>query len=251
MLMVSDTVPFVDEIFAKYGPKIEPPAPATAPQQPPPQAPFQPLVSPTAQLPLPFNAPLGPSQIPVPSYVPHAHGGFDNNAHYSRKRTYNEGFQGENDHGDSQRNRSLKTPRTRRGGGRGDRIGGGGRDGPAPGLLNAQFPQGLPGFPGMPQGFPAFDQNDPMAAMLALQSMGFPQMPGLPPLPIPGQPLPGDQSKSSQPCPFYETNGICYMGAGCPYKHGEDSVVIPPKDDGSVASLIASNNALLIPCLRV
>lgn len=87
----------------------------------------------------------------------------------------------------------------------------------------------------MPQGFPGFDQNDPMAAMLALQSMGFPQMPGLA-LPIPGvagQPQAGDQAaKSDQPCPFYETNGICYMGAACPYKHGQDPVVVPPKDDG-------------------
>ncbi|KAL1963148.1 hypothetical protein VTN77DRAFT_8691 [Rasamsonia byssochlamydoides] len=226
-----NTVPFVDEIFARYAPKVEPPAPAPAPQQPP-QAQFQPLVSPAvpaAQQPLPFNPPLGTSQ--VPSYVPNVPAGFDN-SNYSRKRTYQEGFQGENDQGDS-RNRSFKTPRTRRSnGGRGD------RNGPSPGLPNAQFPQPLPGFPGMPQGFPTFNQNDPMAAMLALQSMGFPQMPGLPPLPIPGaagmsgQQNPSDQSgKSDQPCPFYETNGICYMGAACPYKHGQDPVVVPPKDD--------------------
>lgn len=105
---------------------------------------------------------------------------------------------------------------------------GGGRDGHN---NNAQFPQGMPGFPGMP--LPPFDQNDPMAAMMAFQGMGFPQMPGMPPMPVPGQPQPGDQAKSNEPCPFYETNGICYMGAACPYRHGENSVAVPPKDNGT------------------
>jgi hypothetical protein len=91
----------------------------------------------------------------------------------------------------------------------------------------------MPGFPPMPPGFPGFDQNDPMAAMMALQSMGFPQMPGLPPMPVPGQPG-ADQAKSNEPCPFYETNGICYMGAACPYKHGQGPVTVPSGNDGEL-----------------
>lgn len=76
----------------------------------------------------------------------------------------------------------------------------------------------------MPSAFPGFDQNDPMAAMMALQGMGFPQMPGMPPMPMPPavpgqQPQPDQMEKSSERCPFYETQGICYLGATCPYQH--------------------------------
>jgi hypothetical protein len=72
----------------------------------------------------------------------------------------------------------------------------------------------------MMPGFPPFDQNDPMAAMMAMQSMGFPQMPGMPPMPgMSGAPQPGEQI--NQRCPFYDTQGICYLGAACPYQHGD------------------------------
>ena len=58
-------------------------------------------------------------------------------------------------------------------------------------------------------------------------------MPGLPQMALAaGQGQPGQPVKSDQPCPFYETNGICYMGAACPYKHGQDPVVV--KGDGTV-----------------
>lgn len=236
VLIGEDTVPFVDEIFAKYSPKAVLSAPA-APQQSKSQ--FQSQNAPSAasgQPPFPFGVPQGPSQ--VPSYVPE--GGYGN-AQNSRKRTYNEGFQPDNDQTDSQRGgRSFKSPRTRRGG-RGDRMGGG-RDGDN---ANPQFPQSMPGFPGMPPAFPGFDQNDPMATMMALQSMGFPQMPGMPPMPAPGQP-PGDQAKSNEPCPFYETNGICYMGAACPYRHGENTVVVPSKDNGTRVESSSVGNANLV-----
>ena len=92
----------------------------------------------------------------------------------------------------------------------------------------------------MPPAFPGFDQNDPMAAMMALQGMGIPQMPGMPPMPmppgIPGQPQPQpDQmpAKSSERCPFYETQGICYLGATCPYQHDT-----PSKEDGECSACI-------------
>lgn len=224
-----DTVQFVDEIFAKYGPKTQPPAPAPAATQPAPAQPATPATpfqqstayNPTAQA-------FVPQAAPAPAPAQDAWG----NAQNSRKRTFHEGFQQDNQLGDSQRGgRSFKAPRTRRGGvGRGDRMNGRGRD-VAP--LPNQFQQGMPGFPPMPPGFPGFDQNDPMAAMLALQGMGFPQMPGLPPMPVPGQPG-ADQAKSNEPCPFYETNGICYMGAACPYKHGQGPVTVPSGNDGEL-----------------
>lgn len=60
--------------------------------------------------------------------------------------------------------------------------------------------------------------------MMAMQGMGFPQMPGMPPMPMPPavpgqQPQPDQMGKSSERCPFYETQGICYLGATCPYQH--------------------------------
>lgn len=113
----------------------------------------------------------------------------------------------------------MKTPRRGRGGGRGDWMGRGGHmQGPG-----QQFQQGqVPGFPMMP-GFTPFDPNDPMAAMMAMQGMGFGQMPGMPPMPgMPGAPgQPSAEEMASQPCPLYENQGICYLGAGCPYKHGD------------------------------
>lgn len=244
-MSITDTVKFVDEIFATFGPKQEPAPPAPQLQQPPAQAHAPtaqpPQGAPAVQQPLPFNPPLGPSHAP-PSYVPpvgapsQPMGGFDG-ANYSRKRSYNEGFQGDQEQGGDPHynNRAFKTPRRGRGNGR---MGNGGRDGYQPAPPTSQFPAPPGGFPGMPAGFPPFDQNDPMTAMLALQTMGFPQMPGLP-LPVPpaggnpGQQRSGElPAKSSQRCPLYETQGICYLGATCPYQHGQDSVVVPSKDDG-------------------
>lgn len=137
----------------------------------------------------------------------------------NRKRTYNEGFQGEQEQGRfNPQDRAFKTPRRGRGGARGDWNGAGHH------LQGGQFPVNGPGgFPGMMPGFQQFDPNDPMAAMMAMQQqMGFPQMPGMPPMPempAPGQP--GSEQMSNQRCPFYDTQGICYMGDACPYQHGE------------------------------
>lgn len=104
-----------------------------------------------------------------------------------------------------------------------------------------QFQQGLQqgqpgGFPTMP-GFPPFDPNDPMAAMMAMQGMGFPQMPGMPPMPgMPGGPgQPSSAEMANQPCPLYENQGICYLGAACPYKHGDPG----SQNDGMCGLLVA------------
>jgi hypothetical protein len=133
----------------------------------------------------------------------------------------------------------MKTPRRGRGGGRGDFMGGQGghqmyqmNQGQQYPQQHQQYPQQpypqqqQQGFPMMP-GFPQFDPNDPMAAMMAMQGMpgmGFPQMQGMPMPGMPGAPdQPGaDQiPKSNQRCPFYDTQGICYLGDTCPYQHGD------------------------------
>ncbi|KAL2811030.1 hypothetical protein BJX63DRAFT_433720 [Aspergillus granulosus] len=208
------TTEFVDELFATFAPKqAPPPAPNPAAQLQTPQG-----VGSTPQIPVPSKPSSGPSQG---SYVPPAYteGSFNS----SRKRTYNDGFSGENDREDVVHQRSFKTPRRGRGGGRGDWMG---RDGHTVSGPPDQFPHpSAGGFPGMPPAFPGFDPNDPMATMMALQSMGFPQMPGMPPMPMPtGGGAPGQQGdqmggKSTEKCPFYETQGICYLGAACPYQH--------------------------------
>lgn len=189
----------MDELFASFGPKQFPAPAATLP----PAQPQQPAPG-AAHAQQPFNAPTGPR------------GDFSN-----RKRSFHEGFQNEQDfESGAPQNRAYKTPRRGRGGGgRGDWMG---RDS----RYDQQFQANPPGgFPMMP-GFPPFDQNDPMAAMMAMQGMGFPQMPGMPMPGMPGAEQMG--SVSNQRCPFYDTQGICYMGTACPYSHGEGG----PKADG-------------------
>lgn len=186
-----DTKAFVDQLFDYLSAQSGKPA-APIPQ-------VQHTFSPTAKA---FNPPIGPKS--------------DLN---SRKRAYNDELQGEQGFGNgAPQDRAFKTPRRGRGGG--DRGGwmGGGVPHMQPGAQ--QFPGQQPGFPMMPSmpGFPAFNQNDPMAAMMQMpqQGMGFPQMP-MPPMP--GQP--GMEHLKNERCPFYENNGICYMGDACPYKHGD------------------------------
>ncbi|KAE8150060.1 hypothetical protein BDV25DRAFT_155103 [Aspergillus avenaceus] len=208
------TVPFVDELFATFAPKQQ--APPAAQSQP--QAPQDINAPGVASQQAPFNPPSGPSRgafaSPVGN-VPQAQA----EPAFGRKRSFHEGFQADHEREEVPSNRNFKTPRRGRGGGRGDWMGRDGRG--APGQF-APPPPG--GFPVMPPAFPSFDQNDPMAAMMALQNMGFPQMPGMPPMPMPapggpGQPQDPMVPKSSERCPFWETQGICYLGAACPYQH--------------------------------
>jgi hypothetical protein len=67
-----------------------------------------------------------------------------------------------------------------------------------------------------------------------MQGMGFPQMPGMPMPGMPGQP--GMEHLANQRCPFYDTQGICYLGTACPYKHGDAG----GKNDGKSSSLYPS-----------
>ncbi|KAI9370867.1 hypothetical protein BJX61DRAFT_65215 [Aspergillus egyptiacus] len=210
------TTGFVDELFNTFAPK-QPPVSTTQAQLPVPQD--------AGSMPQTLNAPTGP---PNGSYAPQTH---VDNHNFSRKRTFHDGFNGEQEREDVGHHRNFKNPRRGRGG-RGDWMGRDGHHAPA---IPGQFPHPTPGgFPGMPPAFPAFDQNDPMAAMMAIQSMGFPNMPGMPPMPMPPAGAPGQQPdqmgpKSTEKCPFYETQGICYLGAACPYQH--DTAPSASKDD--------------------
>ncbi|KAI9926452.1 hypothetical protein ASPWEDRAFT_141841 [Aspergillus wentii DTO 134E9] len=225
------TAQFVDELFSTFTPQKEAPPSAPQPQTQPQLAHdiSHPVSAP--QQPLPFNPLSGPPKnyYGSPMGGPHPQGGLDG-ANFNRKRSYHEGFQADQELQDAPHNRTFKTPRRGRGGGRGDWMG---RDGRTPSAPLGQYPPPSGGFP-MPSAFPPFDQNDPMAAMMALQSMGFPQMPGMP-MPMPPTGAPGQQqpdqmaAKSTERCPFYETQGICYLGATCPYQH--DMVPGASKDD--------------------
>ncbi|KAF7592986.1 hypothetical protein BBP40_012145 [Aspergillus hancockii] len=224
------TGPFVDELFTTFAPK-QTATPSSSHPQGQPQIPND-INAPGAgsQQQAPFNPPSGPSRGPYGppmGNVPHTQ---TDSSNHGRKRTYHEGFQAEQEREDVPHNRNFKTPRRGRGGGRGDWMGRDGRS--APGQF-APPPPG--GFPVMPAAFPAFDQNDPMAAMMALQGMGFPQMPGMPGMPMSGPGAGAGQTqdpmapKSSERCPFWDTQGICYLGAACPYQH--DTPGIPKEDE--------------------
>ncbi|KAB8235561.1 hypothetical protein ETB97_006890 [Aspergillus alliaceus] len=214
------TVPFVDELFTTFAPKQNAP-PASA------HPPSQPQVSNNIDAPragahqkVPFNPPSGPSRGPYGPPMSNAPQSQTGSTSYNRKRSYHEGFQAEQEYEEAPHTRNFKTPRRGRGGGRADWMGRDSRA--APGQFG---PPPAGGFPVMPPAFPSFDQNDPMAAMMAIQSMGFPQMPGMPPMPMPapsggaGQPQEPMAPKSSERCPFWDTQGICYLGATCPYQH--------------------------------
>ena len=166
----------------------------------------------------------------------------------SRKRSYHE--RGD---GDSQ-DRGFQTPgdlhgrlykQSRRGGpgmGRGvetfsSNTGRGGYvAGRPPPMDNQAMPsQGFPGMPGMPSpppGMPPFDPNNPMAALLAMQAMGFP-VPGLAPFPAQNSPMgrgsPGNPMPPKRPrCKDYDIKGFCAKGNTCPFEHGEHSIWVPP-----------------------
>ncbi|KAL4920124.1 hypothetical protein BDW62DRAFT_22938 [Aspergillus aurantiobrunneus] len=211
------TAEFVEELFATFAPK----QPSSKPTQLEVPQGAGSATQPFAQA----NPPTGPLNG---SYGSQAHG---DNSNISRKRTYDDGFNEDHGRESVPHHRNFKTPRRGRGGrvdwmGRDDRMGSG------PG----QFPHpSAGGFPVMPPAFPGFDQNDPMAAMMAMQGMGFPQMPGMPPMPMPpagggvGQQPDQMGPKSTEKCPFYETQGICYLGAACPYQH--DTIPGASNDD--------------------
>ncbi|KAH0565436.1 hypothetical protein GP486_001170 [Trichoglossum hirsutum] len=181
----------------------------------------------------------------------------------SRKRSYHdregsEPWDGKDPHygRTSSGDRAFKQPR--RGNARSGRLDGFGNRGARPGpqqlpVLDAAMTNlpGMPqqpsiGFPGMPQPPPGFfDPNDPMAAFIAMQTMGFP----LPAMPFPPAgspsgfvPTGGQQSpildavppvkRIGERCRDYDEKGFCALGSTCPYEHGTNPIVVPGDGDG-------------------
>lgn len=194
---------------------------------------------------MPFAPPSGPS---APSYGNLGMAAPQGPQNGSRKRSYHERGDGDPQDrgfhpGGDQNGRTYKQPR--RGGngmGRGGENynsspgrGGFGAGRPPPMNFQTIPQQGFPSMPGMPSpppGMPSFDPNNPMAALLAMQAMGFP-VPGMPGFPTPtspmgrGTPGPGKPPKKAR-CKDYDTKGFCARGNTCPYEHGEHSIWVPP-----------------------
>lgn len=252
-----DTATFVDDVFRVIRTKS-----------------YLPGAPPADSLPTsPVTAPLGSSNTDYDPKAP----AFPTNGQASiagqrRKRSFNEDdgngpgsdrniFNDRNGAGE----RSFKHPR--RGGLRGGRPEGpasrGGRPGPI-GRTSGQGPDGsganmqalsqppTPAFPGMPPAPPyPFDPNDPMAALMAMQAIGFPPIPvlpgGLPPLPFSptgfgpdamSQALPGIAAqparKNGERCKDYDEKGFCALGNTCPYDHGSDRIIVPGQNEGNM-----------------
>ncbi|KAI9757241.1 MAG: hypothetical protein M4579_003541 [Chaenotheca gracillima] len=193
----------------------------------------------------------------------------------SRKRSYNEveGKNGRESYSARGGPGDRAFKQARRGSFRGGNVAGrGARQSPAaplgrgqdmnmgnngPGLAQSP-PQGFPGMPAPPPGFP-FDMNDPLPAFMAMQAMGFPPLPGLPPFPQAGsptgfgaqnQPGGGDQRRTgpkiAEKCKDYEQKGFCALGNTCPYQHGPDHMIVPESTeeyDPSNAMMLDTPNA--------
>lgn len=87
----------------------------------------------------------------------------------------------------------------------------------------------LPPMPMPPPGMPAFDPNNPMAALYAMQeALGLP-MPGTHTQSQRGGrngSRPGPQGQRM--CRDYETKGYCERGNACKFSHGSGSIYVPP-----------------------
>jgi RNA-binding protein 26 len=98
----------------------------------------------------------------------------------------------------------------------------------------AGFPN-LPQMPPPPPGMPPIDPNNPLAAMLTMQAMGFP-VPGMPSYQQSNSPVGQSNSPRAgftpagkrQRCIDYDTKGFCARGNTCMYEHGSDSIYVPP-----------------------
>jgi hypothetical protein len=147
----------------------------------------------------------------------------------SRKRAYNErgdvDMQGGREF-TSGFGRSFKQPRRGRGG-RQDTGNFAKSAAIGPMFPGTQYqPPQFPGAPG--SGTPVFDPNNPMDALMQLQSMGMP-LPPMPDFTSQGPPPQGGQSgKKRQRCRDYDTKGYCARGNTCMFEHGTDSIFVPP-----------------------
>ena len=241
-----DTATFVDEVFLAIHTK------SYIPGYIPPVASALPSPGFSVQNPV-FNAPTGPSNA-YGSQGARNSGG----PQQSRKRSYNEVHEGRGgyDTFSGRGDRQMKHMR------RGDMVSG---RGGFQGKMDYQPPVSTPGFPSLPPPFPAnmtgidnqplpppLDLNDPMAAMLAMQALGFA---GMPPLPQISPPISqgGDSSwsKSNPPmknkinarCRDYDTKGYCTRGNACPFNHGDNPIMVPGQQDGGTPTSFDLTNA--------
>ena len=196
----------------------------------------------------PFSAPSGPSSYGSLG----ARGGFEGGG-LSRKRSYNDrqedrgGYDPHYGRGDRQMKQMRRGNMSNgRGGAPYGRHGG---DFQVPNNMPAIPPPSASPFPGMsmpPPGMP-FDPNDPIGAILAMQAMGFPPL-GIPDLSQAGSPpgmLPavggastsqplGGKTKINARCRDYDTKGFCARGNACPFDHGNNRIVVPGAQEGSL-----------------
>lgn len=166
----------------------------------------------------------------------------------SRKRSYNDD-QEEGPAFDPHYSRGERQLKQMRRGGRGGRTDAftprNGRGGFPDSIYSQAGSSPAPlSFPSMPMP-PPFDPNDPLAAIIAMQAMGLPSLPGMLPLPQTGSPsiYPkfGGQSPSSlhgpqrkperERCRDYDEKFYCERGDACPYEHGTDRLVAANQDE--------------------
>ncbi|CZT43787.1 uncharacterized protein RSE6_03874 [Rhynchosporium secalis] len=205
---------------------------------------------------LPFAPPSGPSAPSAPAYGMIGMGAPTGPQNGLRKRSYNDRGDGDaQDRGQisgDPNDRAFKQPRrggavrggfdpSYQGGGRGGGGGGGGGGfaGGRPPPMNTQGVPSrgfstMPGMPSPPLGMPPIDPNNPLAAFLAMQAMGFP-VPGFPSAASP--PLPTQKQR----CRDYDDKGFCARGNTCQYEHGEHSIWVPPTSRGDEYDPMNSN----------
>ncbi|MCJ1389679.1 hypothetical protein MMC18_002536 [Xylographa bjoerkii] len=222
------TIAFVDETFVAIRTKafmpgyVAPKVPAIAAQ--------------------PLSAPAGPAAYGSSGV---RGGGYAGGAQQSRKRSYNDRHDERAGH-DSHYGRGDRQMKSMRRGDMSNGRGGAFHGHPdrdfqhSMNMPDVPFPSsaGFPGMPMPPAGMP-FDPNDPIGAMLAMQAMGFPPLPGMPNLaqavsptgfsqaearPFSGSPTNG-KSRIRPRCRDYDTKGFCTRGNSCPYEHGNHIVV--------------------------
>lgn len=170
----------------------------------------------------------------VPAVPAHSNGS-------AKKRAYGDRDDSEPANGDNAQYGDRAQKQMRRGGRGGSQRGRGRGENFNAGHIGQrsqwQMPEMAP-LQGLPQNFPSFDMNDPMAAMQAMaQVMGFP-MQGFPTVP--------GQEQVKQRCRDYDTLGYCAAGVRCPYDHGADRIVIPGGPDGTVSCFLKNMSSLLI-----
>ena len=224
-----DTAAFVDEIFKAIRTKSYSPTK------------FVPQSGSSSSL--SFTAPLGPTGAYGSLGAGRGlHGGFQG----ARKRSYNEG-QEEGPGVDPQYSRGERQVKQVRRGGRGGRADAvaprNGRGGFQESMYSQSGSSSAPlSFQNMPMP-PHFDSNDPLAAIMAMQVMGLPPLPVMPPLSQAGSPniypqFRGQSLSSShgpmnplrERCRDYDERFYCERGDACPYEHGTDRLVASSQD---------------------